>query len=98
MCTKVHGRSCTSEAEKPRVSVRAEFLVNVFCHMPARADASKEAVWLARLAPEFARFGAQLPPVLRRIYTRFVEDELAAAKVVAELRREMAQALSRRSP
>ena len=33
------------------------FNVNVFCHRPAAADAPREAAWLARLAPEFARYG-----------------------------------------
>jgi nitronate monooxygenase len=33
------------------------FNVNVFCHRPAATDAPREAAWLARLAPEFARYG-----------------------------------------
>jgi hypothetical protein len=35
--------------------------VNLFCHWPARADARREAAWLARLAPEFERFGVEPP-------------------------------------
>src|ERR1700730_1169478 len=42
------------------------FQVNVFCHRPAVANAAREAAWLARLAPEFARYGAKPP-------TRLVE-------------------------
>ena len=38
------------------------FQVNVFCNRPAIADAVREAAWLARLGPEFARYGAK-PPV-----------------------------------
>src|SRR5262249_40065480 len=34
------------------------FNVNVFCHRPAAVDAAREAAWLARLGPEFARYGA----------------------------------------
>ncbi len=48
--------------------------VNVFCHRPAVADTAREAAWLARLAPEFARYGAEPPHALREIYTSFLED------------------------
>jgi nitronate monooxygenase len=48
--------------------------VNVFCHRPAVADTAREAAWLARLAPEFARYGAEPPRALREIYTSFLED------------------------
>ncbi len=51
------------------------FNVNLFCHEPAVADAACEAAWLARLAPEFARFGAKPPHELREIYTSFVRDD-----------------------
>src|SRR6476620_8707011 len=37
------------------------FNVNVFCHAPARPDPAREAAWVARLAPEFARYGASPP-------------------------------------
>ncbi len=60
------------------------FNVNVFCHSPARADATREAAWLARLAPEFARFGAEPPRALREIYTSFVEDDAMLAMLVEE--------------
>src|SRR4051812_40047283 len=52
------------------------FAVNVFCHRPAVADAAREAAWLARLGPHFARFGGAQPPErLREIYTTFVTDD-----------------------
>jgi nitronate monooxygenase len=51
------------------------FNVNVFTHVPARADAAREAAWLDYLAPEFAGFGAKPPAALREIYLSFVEDE-----------------------
>jgi nitronate monooxygenase len=49
--------------------------VNVFCHTPAIADAEKEARWLERLRPEFARLDATPPATLREIYRSFVEDD-----------------------
>ncbi len=51
------------------------FNVNVFCHKPAVADAQREAAWLDRLAPVFARYGAQPPRQLREIYRSFVDDD-----------------------
>src|ERR1700731_4571321 len=52
-------------ARKMIASIRAAsdrpFNVNVFCHRPAVADADREAGWLTRLAPEFARYGADPP-------------------------------------
>ncbi|AJP59651.2 2-nitropropane dioxygenase [Pandoraea vervacti] len=50
------------------------FNVNVFTHVPARADVTREAAWLDYLAPEFARYGATPPATLREIYLSFVED------------------------
>src|SRR5689334_18143216 len=44
------------------------FNVNVFCNRPAVPDAQREAAWLARLAPEFARYGAKPPARLSEIY------------------------------
>jgi nitronate monooxygenase len=49
--------------------------INVFCHAPARADRAREARWLERLQPEFARVGATPPNGLREIYRSFVDDE-----------------------
>src|SRR6185436_5980033 len=41
--------------------------VNVFCHVPASADAPRERRWIERLRPAFARFGAVPPTVLTEI-------------------------------
>jgi nitronate monooxygenase len=60
------------------------FNVNVFCHRPAVADADREAAWLDRLAPVFARYGAQPPPQLREIFRSFVEDEAMLAVLLEE--------------
>jgi nitronate monooxygenase len=56
--------------------------VNVFCHAPAKADAPREAAWLARSRPEFTRLGATPPETLKEIYRSFlVDDELLATLV-----------------
>lgn len=60
------------------------FNVNVFCHRPAAADADREAAWLARLGPEFARFGAQPPTRLAEIYQTFLTDDAKLAVLLAE--------------
>lgn len=56
--------------------------VNVFAHAPAKPDPRKEAAWLARLVPQFERFGAQPPPALREIYTSFLADGAMLAALV----------------
>jgi nitronate monooxygenase len=75
-------------ARKMISSIRAAsnrpFNVNVFCHRPAIADAAREAAWLTRLAPEFARYGAEPPSRLREIYTSFVEDDAMHAMLLEE--------------
>ena len=56
--------------------------VNVFCHAPAKADAVREAAWIARLRPEFERLGAAPPASLTEIYRSFlVDDDMLAAIV-----------------
>jgi nitronate monooxygenase len=49
--------------------------VNVFCHQPAKLDATVESAWIEWLRPEFARFGATPPTHLTEIYRSFVEDD-----------------------
>lgn len=61
------------EAVRERTS--GPFNVNVFCHRPALADADREAAWLARLTPLFARFGAKPPAQIGEIYASFGADE-----------------------
>jgi nitronate monooxygenase len=60
------------------------FLVNVFCHKPAVADAAQDASWLARLGPEFARYGAKPPERLTEIYQSFLTDDAKLAVFLAE--------------
>jgi nitronate monooxygenase len=51
------------------------FNVNVFVHGPARPDPTREAGWLAGLAPTFRAYGAEPPTVLRTLYRSFAEDD-----------------------
>src|SRR4051794_13530982 len=60
------------------------FNVNVFCHRPAATDAAREAAWLDRLRPEFARYGAQPPARLTEVYQSFLTDDAKLAVLLAE--------------
>ncbi|AGA31440.1 NAD(P)H-dependent flavin oxidoreductase [Singulisphaera acidiphila] len=60
------------------------FNVNVFCSQPAAVDAAREAGWLARLGPEFERYGAQPPARLTEIYQTFLTDDAKLAVLLAE--------------
>lgn len=60
------------------------FNVNVFCHQPAVVDAAKEAAWLARLAPEFARYNAKPPDRLTEIYQTFLTDDAKLEVLLTE--------------
>ncbi len=63
---------------------RRSLHVNVFCHRPARPDPARDAAWIERLRPEFARLGAEPPRALSEIYKSFVEDDAMLAALVAE--------------
>jgi nitronate monooxygenase len=60
------------------------FNVNVFCNRPAVADAAREAAWLTRLGPEFARYRAKPPGRLTEIYKTFLTDDAKLAVLLAE--------------
>jgi nitronate monooxygenase len=60
------------------------FGVNVFVHAPARRDAAREAGWVERWRPEFARFKAEPPARLDEIYTSFAVDDAMLAMLLAE--------------
>jgi len=60
------------------------FNVNVFCHQPAVKDAAREAAWLVRLGPEFARHDAKPPVRLTEIYQTFLTDDAKLAVLLAE--------------
>jgi nitronate monooxygenase len=67
-----------------RAKTKRPFNVNVFCNRPAATDAAREAAWLARLTPEFARYGAQPPARLTEIFQSFLTDDAKLAVLVAE--------------
>ncbi len=58
-----------------RAQTDRPFNVNVFVHATARADAAREAQWIAALRPVFARFDAEPPASLSTIYTSFADDD-----------------------
>ncbi len=79
------------DAEAAREAIRSvrslsdrPFNVNVFCHAPAVADPVREANWLVRLKPHFARFNAEPPNSLREIYTSFLSDHSMLDMLIAE--------------
>lgn len=82
------GASAPETARGMIAAVRAKtdraFQVNVFCHAPAVADPAQNAAWIAKLTPEFARFGAPPPTALREIYTSFLVDDSMLAMLLEE--------------
>jgi nitronate monooxygenase len=79
------------DAEATRLTIAAvrsrtarPFNVNVFCNQPAVPDAKREAEWIARLGPEFARYGAQSPARLTEIYQSFLTDDAKLAVLLTE--------------
>jgi nitronate monooxygenase len=67
-----------------RARTARPFNVNVFCNRPACADAARETAWLARLDPEFARYGAKPPGRLTEIYKSFLTDDAKLAVLLTE--------------
>lgn len=67
-----------------RSKTNRAFNVNVFCHRPAVADQVREAAWVTRLAPEFARYGVKPPAQLTEIYRSFLIDDDKLAALLAE--------------
>jgi nitronate monooxygenase len=67
-----------------RARTERPFQVNVFCHRPAVANAVREAAWLARLGPDFARYGAKPPVRLTEVYQSFLTDDTKLAVLLAE--------------
>ena len=57
--------------------------INVFVHRTPVADVRIAASWVQRLAPEFERFGARPPEVLRSPYVSFLDDAGMLALLVA---------------
>lgn len=61
----------------------APFGLNLFCNMPPRRDAQREARWLETLTPAFAAFGAQPPAMLDAPYVSFRVDDAMMRAVIA---------------
>lgn len=61
--------------EETRALTSRSINANVFCHVPARRDAQREAAWLGHLAPLFLDAGIAAPSSLDEIYKSFNEDE-----------------------
>lgn len=67
-----------------RAATARPVAVNVFCHRPPVAERVREAAWIARWAPAFARFGAAPPAALRPPYGSFLDDDEMLAVLLAE--------------
>ncbi len=67
-----------------RARSRRSLNLNVFCHAAPEPDAARDERWLARLAPEFARFEAKPPTALREIYRTFREYDEMLRLLVAQ--------------
>ncbi|MRX50914.1 nitronate monooxygenase [Paracoccus sp. S-4012] len=61
---------------------------NFFCHRQAPSDPQRDARWLARLAPEFARLGVTPPEQLQAIFPTF-RGNAALLDVVLDTRPEV---------
>ena len=59
--------------------------VNLFCHRTCPPDPARDARWIETMRPEFEKFGAEPPPVLRDIYKSFLVDD-DMLEVLLELR------------
>ena len=66
--------SAARAIEATRALTNRPIHLNVFCHQPAVPDSGVEQGWIARLRPEFERYGATPPAQLREIYTSFLAD------------------------
>jgi nitronate monooxygenase len=72
------GAETAESAERVIATTRAltsrALHLNVFCHLPAVSNPRIEQAWLARLAPEFRRYGTEPPAQIREIYKSFLAD------------------------
>jgi hypothetical protein len=66
--------SARAMIEEVRSRTTRAFKVNLFGHVGALADLSREVQWLDWLAPLFAEHGAEPPKALRTIYKSFADD------------------------
>jgi nitronate monooxygenase len=78
----IDAAAARSAIEQVRAATDRPFNINYFCHRPAKPDAAAAAAWIARLTPEFARYGASPPDRLAEIYTSFVVDTAMQAMLI----------------
>lgn len=70
--------------QETRALTSGPFNVNLFCHAPAQADATRESAWLEYLGSVFAEFGATPPASLREIYQTFQTDDAMLQMLLEE--------------
>lgn len=58
------------------------FNMNLFVHAAPTARPDREQAWLAAMAPEFRRYDAEPPALLRTIYRSFIDDDAMLATLV----------------
>lgn len=68
--------------DRTRALTARPFAVNLFCHAPARRDRAREAAWLERLRPDFARFDREPPQRLSEIYDSFRMNDAMLAMLI----------------
>lgn len=82
------GASSPSQAAEAIRAVRqlthGPLHVNLFCHAPAQRDATREAAWVAHLAPLFHEVGREPPTELHEIYPSFVGHQAMLAVLLQE--------------
>ncbi len=61
--------------DSTRALTAAPFNVNLFCHRPAKPDATCEAAWLKQLTPLFNELNAAPPEQLKESYRSFLASE-----------------------
>ncbi|EOZ9299962.1 NAD(P)H-dependent flavin oxidoreductase [Enterobacter hormaechei] len=73
------GASTPGQAEKminkTQSMTEKPFGVNVFCHAHAQRNEVLENAWIERFRELFARYEAEIPPVLTEIYSSFQDNE-----------------------
>jgi nitronate monooxygenase len=76
-------RSAADAISAFRARCNRSLNVNVFCHHPARPDATREAAWLERLRPHFEAVSGRPPTAIGEIYKSFLVDEPMLTTILA---------------
>lgn len=78
------GAQAAAAIAETRALTDRPFGVNLFCHQPQPRDLAAEARWLGRLAPHFARLGAQAPDRLAPGNPSVLESDELLVVVLAD--------------